>query len=872
LKKIIILLLCVSLLHISVPVYAATDASNDSIEVLRAVGVINSGKEIVPENGISRGDFVALASRIALQGSLPLGTSVVFSDVSSQNENFDAINLLSSLGIVSGNPNGMFLPDEIISQKEAAKIVINSLDWDEFIISDKNDTLEYFGVAVRNKFFRGIEADSEAKMTWAEAAELFMNVLSSNVRVQVSYGDTEEYQKYSDVTYFNLYFDVYTIEGRVTDNGATSLSGKSRIDKGSFLIDGISLVDMREKKTDLLGMNVEAYYKKIKGKQDELIYAVPDDDQLLTLTSNMIYGFEDNVYYYSAEENDEYEYEAKLLKEFDLIYNGKAVLPGETVDLAKLHPESGRVELIDADGDSKYETVKLWVYRSVVVSSKDEERFMIYDKLGGVPICADEAEGCIITDKNGNTMSFAQIKPMDVLSVSVSSDNELVSIICNKSGFNARIDECINGSTYLLSGVEYRPSDDFMKVYKEQLKIGTYADFYANHEGLLVYMDTSSEPGAGLAYLVDVSTNKDGFNDDYLVKLFTSNGKMRVYRLAQKVTVDGVGMSSKDAYAMIWNGGNVKNQLLDYTLDGEESINMLDLAYDGAPSAKESDYSLHFHGAITKDRDKSIKMKYIFSAFDDGRVFINPSTLVFLIPNNGDEEDFIITDQSYFRDNTEYTIKDAYRHDPESPLAEAIVMNVDHTGKQYYHVLRPASLVKSVSNAVNSNGDIVQKLVCYENGSTVTVYTEEDNVLQVVSNGKTVKIAPGDIIRYGTNSKGTISKNDVIMLYDTDKPDELVTQGSFAGTVCMYMGYAYIRSDNFLRMAKQATEIDEEKNLFNCDISSGKVIVVSEDRNGYSFRTGTVDDIMDYKSVGGDCSKVFIYTWSGKPRMIVVYD
>ena len=866
-KKTLLLILCVSLLQIYVPVFAAesTDVSYDSIGILRAAGIIDSTEQIVPENGITRGDFVSLASRIALHGNFAKGTSVLFSDVNSQDKNFEAINLLSSMNIISGNEDGIFKPNERITHGEAANIIINSMSGDECTVNDKNSLTEYFSAAVRNKLLRNIDTDIEAKMTWADTANLFMNVLSSNVCVQVKFGDKAEYKRYSDVTYFNMYFDVYNICGRVTDNGVTSLSGKSKISDDSLLIGETLLTDSREKKTDLLGMEVDAYYKHTKGKNAELIYATGYDEQVLTLTSNMIYSYKDNVYHYGAEENDEYKYTAKLLPEFDLIYNGKAVLQGEKVDLNNLHPESGRVELIDSDGDSRYETVKLWVYRTAIVSSKDEERFMIYDKLGGMPFVADEADGCIITDKDGNTMSFAQIQPMDVLSVAVSLDGECNSIICNKSGFNARIDEYINESIYLLSGAEYRPSSDFSKVYKAQLKIGTYADFYANHEGLLVYMDTSSEPRDGLAYLVDAVEDKNGFGSNYLVKLFTSNGKMRVYSLAERVTVDGIRDSSQNAYNMLFENGSVKQQLLDYNLDGEERISVLDLAYDGTPGVEESAYSLHRHGA-----NSTKSMTFLSNTFD-GKILTNASTKVFLIPNDGNEEAFKVTDQSYFH-NVSFVI-DAYRHDPDSALAEAIVMKLDYTGRKYSYPFRPASLVKSVRNAVDAEGNVVQKLVCYENGSEVTVYTEAQNVLQVESEGRTIEFAPGDIIRYGTNIKGVIDKGNVVLLYDADNDDYApVSQGSYTGSFFMYMGYAYGRDDTILRVSPQAAEIGSEQELYNYDISVGKIVVVTKNKDGYSFRIGTKDDILDYKSVGTDCSRIFVYTWSTKPRMIVIYE
>lgn len=889
-KRFLILLLCISLLQIYIPANAASDSAGsvfvvdavDSVNILQAAGIINQNKKIVLESEISRGDFAMLASRIALHGNFASGTSVVFPDVNNQNENFEAINILSSAGIISGYEDGTFKPDGLISQGEAAKIIIKSLGWDAFMINDKNNSSEFFSVAISNKLFRGIEVSIDKKMTWAETAKLFTNVLSANVCVQTAFGSKEKFQRYSDVTYFNLYFDIYKISGCVTDNGVTALSGPSRIAERNIIIGETLLVDKRVNKNDLLGFDVDAYYKHVQGEEAELIYAVPVENKVLKLTSSMIYDFDDNVYYYHADENDEYEYKAKLLPEFDLIYNGKAVLPGDEIELAELIPEIGYIELIDCNKDSRYETVKLWAYNSFVVSSINVDYLTIYDKFGGTPISLEDKEKYTITDKNGNALSISDIHPMDILSVAESFDGKLISIIRNTSGFNARLDAIGKDGIYLLSGSKYRPSSDFLTRYESQLKIGMYADFYVNHEGFLVYMDTSSEPRAGMGYLVDATKDERGINPSYLVKLFGTDGNMRIYRLAEKVTVNGNRISVADAYDMLFedDGTTVKCQLLDYSIDGEESVNMLDFAYYISdipeevvlPEENESTYSLHRHGA-----NKNANMTFLANTFD-GKILIDASTKIFLVPTNGDEDAYQITNTAYFNNNTGYRI-DAYRHDPESAIAEALVMKLDHTGRRYYDARTPASLVKSISSVLDDNGNVVQQLVCYQNGAEVTVNTAEDNVLQVVSGDETIIIAPGDIIRYGVNNKGIIDKGNLMLIYDADANEAEdaefvpVSAGSYTGSFFMYLGYAYTRSDNILRVSPSAEDGVRDSNLYSYDLTGGKVIVVNKsDKYGYTFRTGTQDDILDYKSTGADCSKVFIYTWSAKPRMIVIYE
>lgn len=91
----------------------------------------NSGNIICePQKFITRGELVDWLVTSNFQEefvSYAMPATSIFSDLSEEHEDFDAISFAHDFGIVSGYPDGSFKPDQLVNRAEALKIILKSL-------------------------------------------------------------------------------------------------------------------------------------------------------------------------------------------------------------------------------------------------------------------------------------------------------------------------------------------------------------------------------------------------------------------------------------------------------------------------------------------------------------------------------------------------------------------------------------------------------------------------------------------------------------------------------------------------------------------------------------------------------------------------
>lgn len=870
-KKIIslILILAICLSFHTVYGTSAKIYSNDSITFLKAIGVVEKDKVIEPTSHITRAEFAGLVSQLVMNGNKPSGFAPIFKDVTDKIEYFDEINCLGNMGIVSGYENGYFKPNNNVTQMEAVKMLISALSWDKFMIKKEDYPYGYLNIAQEYNFFENIKFDSAANLTWETATVLYCNVLNVNVISQTLYGTIEEYVLEKKVSYLNKCFNVYEIKGIVTDNGITSLTGKSKILHDQIAIDGIAYQNMFITSQDLLGNNVTAYYKQPKDSENSsIIYikALSKNNDILKIKASNLLEYNDGEYTFRESEENPKNDEAELQEGFNVIYNGKAPVVLSEFKEEKMKPGSGFVELIDADKIGGYETVKVYSYRTVVVSKIDYSNEIIYDKFDELPVKLD-IDSYKIYDAEGNHYQFRDLHEWDVLSVCESDDKEYAEIILNRSSFEAKILGKSNDD-YVLTTGKYTATESFQKRYEASLRVGEYSKFYVDYEGYLVAIDKDYNMKGGLAYLIGISKSTTGIDDTCLVKLFTEKGKIVVYPLAEKLIFDGSSKTVEKALqtgklcpADNVNPANTIKQLVTYGINGDDEINYLDTAYTKTPEAGESADTLNLHGGYNETS------KYFINKTFGGRIMLDESTKVFLIPSDGNEDSYTISDYSYFYGNN--YVFNAYRLKSESPVADAIVMTVDNTGKPCNHPYTSITLVKEINMSLDNNGNMVQELIGIEKNREVTVYTESQDTLDV---------EPGDIIRFGINSDGVINDGNYQLLFDVSKKDDAnytpATSGSYVGTHFMTYGRVYAIKDGYIQIAvAKESELSTvaEKDLYNYNQTGFKIFVVTKKGNTYVCSQGDTTDLIDYANADTACSEVYLYTQNAVPNMMVIY-
>ena len=193
-KRISALLLSILILATTciVPVCAASESrfsdisdpnTTVTIESLRLMGVLDGYNDATfrPDGKLTRAQFCKMASYI-MDAESELGrfrTVTIFPDVKPSHWAASYINLAAKgKGIISGYPNGMFQPERTVTVGHAVTILLRLLGYkDEEIGGVWPDS--YMAVGTTIGLTDGVGTDGNAALTRAQAAKLFLNLLTA---------------------------------------------------------------------------------------------------------------------------------------------------------------------------------------------------------------------------------------------------------------------------------------------------------------------------------------------------------------------------------------------------------------------------------------------------------------------------------------------------------------------------------------------------------------------------------------------------------------------------------------------------------------------------------------------------------------------
>lgn len=178
-KKIIALLLTFILL---IPGSAIVFADENS-DTLSAVGILPtfSGGGTSP---VTRGEFAYMAARLIGAEEAPKATR--FNDVNESHVYSGYIEYLAAIGVVAGNGDGTFAPDDYATYGMAAKILINVLGYNEFGAVYGGYAEGYTEVLSKLGLNKGVNLASDKILTVDNAVKLIHNALTMNIN-SVSY-------------------------------------------------------------------------------------------------------------------------------------------------------------------------------------------------------------------------------------------------------------------------------------------------------------------------------------------------------------------------------------------------------------------------------------------------------------------------------------------------------------------------------------------------------------------------------------------------------------------------------------------------------------------------------------------------------------
>ena len=820
--KVILLGICLSMLcAFSV---SAADLG-DKAGILEYLGIID--EETALDETATRADMAEMFAKAMTDMDLSTkseSSEVTFEDLDRYDDAYGYAAFLYEKGILVGQGDNNFYPENPVQVEHAAKIVTKLLGAARgFNDASYTSVLNRIGIKVKTQ---------SINMTNGELAELIYEMLVHDVYDIDRIEGGNYYVDYTKngTVYIEKVFGIYEVEGIVSADDKTSIYSKNAVKDGYYTINDVDYKNETGIK-DLLGMKIKGFAKNDEQEGEILVVAYPYKTNVMTITADMVEKYEDNKYEYTLEKYDEKTKNVKLKKGFTAIYNGTFVGANDGFNATHMVPKSGSVTLIDNDNDNVYDIAIIYDYVNDLFSTYDKNLFKIYTESHDYKY--DEDKLPTVTNDEGNTISLDTLKDGDIVSVAVNFDGNVTGIILSK--------KTVTGVVKSISTEdEYIKVDDGLFYYipgihTSKFSLGEGGTFYLNFENKIVSYKVTTVDGWYYCYYQDCYEEED--EEKAVLKLFSEDGREVRFKVAKKVSMDGdeipgtfasVDVAIENATTKV-NGDIADRKLIRVQLNSAAEVKYIDTL-----NVLESDSTIHAKNKPTR----AIEYRKDTGLFDT-HFAITDKTKIFCLPQDANDDMFTIT-ISDFQASQVFTILGAYTTNPDSVYADAILISTAKFIEAKSRAQLPC-LVEKIEVALNKYDEPVHRLTLTNyKTNQFTVETENLDCLYDRSIGKTVSV--GDTIRYGINRDGYIDKNNVMIIHDVDEDKEYNPTGDI-------YSYTFVRSVNLIDQLEGFLKVSYTNDTTNQEhlAHMGKAVCYIWDTKTGKARLVTANELKTWK-------------------------
>ncbi len=849
------ILSAVMMLGFTVSSFAAVspDAQNskykEAIELLGAleimVGDAESGN-FRPDDTIRRSEFAKVA--VTAMGMQNIASSsdqpTKFPDVVENHWANGYINVASNQGIVIGDDEGNFRPDDTITYAEAVTVLVRLIGHTPVAEKKGGFPQGYVTVATQTGITKNAIASNNAAVTRGMVAQLTANAIVTDKMEQTNFGSDESF-KVVDETLLEDELSTKIVYDQITAVGTSSLTGSSTLKKDEVKI-GDDVYEVADKALSdtrkLLGFNVEAYVRENEHGEELLILAREQKGKNSSMKINTK-DIEDikqdtqvTVEYWEDKDKDREPKEAVIAADAKYLYNGQAI----SFDVEELRPRAGSLTLLDRNRDDIYDVVFIEEYENYVVEEVIVSSNRITDKYGKPSLVLDSEDESVkfVIARGGQEISLKDLNEWDVLSVAKSKDSSIIIVDVTSEKVTGKVTEK-HGDKFVIDGRDFYVSAD----YTGEIKLNDEGTFYLDKDGHIAAVDATSALSSNYAYVTaaDITT---GFDKRLSVKLFDKNGEIKVIQSTEKVRVNGTpNKTAEEALAVLQNEGTVVPTLITYEVNSAGELTQLNTAEDKTS------------GGILKDKftlNANATLKYRESSKKLGNYNVGEGTLVFDIPaGETDAKKYAVSDYKLFEDNTDY---DVLVYDVKEDLTAGVVIVTSSTG--IANLEASAVIVEKIATSLNDEDERVEKLYAYVDGEKKTFTTTHEGILV---NGEGAQLKAGDVIQVKTNAKGEIESIRVLFEID-DKATEAKTE--VAEDLTTVYGKVVKKFANSINVSVNGGAVE------NYSTQGAKVYEVNTEKTTNPVRVAEAGDITQYDEL--DVSRVFIRIYKDEVKEIII--
>lgn len=839
-----------------------TDYSNDesltvASALISSLGIETESSPAVLSAPVSRAEFIKIL--VTLMTNSNYGNfDCPFNDISDENVKKYAAYAVNADIISRGDT---FRPKDNVTYNEAIKMSVSSAGYNDRAKINGGYPYGYIKLANSLKITNDLNGAAQG-FTLRDAYVLIYNTLRTDLYVSYySDGDIKYTSNDGDNT-LKMTYDIYETEGIVYADSFTYLTdGEKSLGDDSIMIENDSY-NVKFFIKDLIGKNVHAYYYK-NGRK--IVSAVPVDNETRTVTTDNFDEINGSVISVT-EDNKTKKY--KLNPSYNLIINGKACVK-RLNELSKIISDNEvTAELIDNNSDGAYDVINLKNWQYCYVSKVDSYNGYIYDKYSNdniIDLSSDRVKYEIKNISTGEILSLSDIKNDTLLSYAKSSAGDKYEIYVLNNKINGKLDGISN--------------DGDIKINDELYRVGNYCSSNCKVTG--VGKDCAGILGMnGEIVFLTVSTGEDNYCwivsiaskgiDGTQIKYFASDGKMHISDISDKLTVDGKKYKG-NLFDLFTDTMTDEQRFVRYSLDKDGNFANVDFADENTDLIEfdENKNEKDCHKLFYTSGDT--RAKYSDSKNFEGKLTTMTAT-VFIIPtvdNRNDDDNYLITDTSYFGHNGSYKIR-AYNSDSLGNVGQIVCIS-DNTSSALSYSTRSA-VVQNISYGQDNSGD-----ECY----IMNVYIDKSYKTLIINtklNEIASQISAGDIVRYAVN-KGTGIVDNMVLDYSFKNDMIYDETDNIWSSICFSKGIVYDCGLNSMRIIKGKKSVDSvpvSSDLLTLPISSNKLAIVyvtiqnGKIKNAVVKPTG-ISSISCWKTAGNNADYAIVRTDTLRITDTVVY-
>ncbi len=826
------------------PAVEVTDADWLLVEKLEALGTITNAYEDIGMYVTRRQMVDIIVKYLRMQVSGVSNGKSPFMDVPKNDASIDAITALYNSGVITGDNEYKFHPDDYLTYDEAIVFVVNAVGHKLFANREGGFPTGYHRIAIKYDMLDGLKFNSGKEyIPLCDVYKMLESALDIGAVVPAVFSDgSVDYRISKTETFLSDVYNISKSKGIVTGTENTKLdSPDSNLTDEQVEINKVVYDTPGYVYATSIGRAVDYYIRKNADNFYDVAYVEENDklnnivkvdaDEILKEKSN------NDIIYYLDEAGKERH--VKMLLNFDLIYNNKKKGYGL---LKKELPTNGYIEALDNNNDEVADVLFIYNYESMVIDSVDTFAESFTETVFSYEIDPSDPSTAVADVVNLGTygdkinirqmpgykkMTLETLKQGDVATVMRSdSTPQMITVYISRQTITGTVMEQSDVDGYMINNEFYEVAADKADVVKPI--VGVTATFYLDYNNQIVgykrdaasaAVDTAS---GAYGVLTGVDYDDTSVASEFVVRIYTAEGELKELPLKNVTRIDNVpytvATQLTDINTQLTNGRSLP-YVVRYVLSGGE-VSSLDTGKTG------QDGKLQEFAAGTRllSRTKG----FIRDLDNQLYSYFKPNeTIVFCTPEAGELDDAegykiisSLKNSSHYEpaSGQPYQIwTDRYAlyniKGSEFDIAEVILLvGVNQAAMGGTGSLK---VVTEITTAVDAEGMEAAKI--YVNGKTSSQLVAADFTINDAAPGCTVAnlgtvIKPGTLISTDVNPKGLVENITIYGSYDATTGFTPTSKISTA---------ALISSNDTYTVSGEVTFIDNEEKLMQFKNSAG---------------------------------------------------